>query len=137
MVKDIKDMSLDSLFTKLHQLMSNLVKDIEGVLGDNEEMGMGDIKALRDHINHKLAIKEEVSDNQKILLLLNLFSEDKAVIEIIREDAEEWLELLNAIESNITGGDSGRRLNAREEKEVKEIKRLTGEIKTLIRQEQR
>jgi hypothetical protein len=137
MVKDIKGMSLDSLFTKLHQLMSNLVKDIEGVLGDNEEMSMGDIKALRDHINHKLAIKEEVSDNQKILLLLNLFSEDKAVIEIIREDAEEWLELLNAIESSITGGNGGRRLSPREEREVKEIKRLTGEIKSLIRIEQK
>lgn len=135
MVKDIKDLSLDSLFARLHQLMSNLVSDIDGVLEDNKEMGMNDIRALREHINYRLGKREEVSDNQKILRLLNLFSEDKAVIEIIREDAEEWLELLEAIESNIVG-DGSKRLTARERTEVKEINRLTGQIKQLIRKEQ-
>jgi hypothetical protein len=135
MAKITEDQPLDSLFTRLHQLMSNLVGDIDGVLEDNKEVSINDIKALRDHINYKLGKKEEVADNQKILRLLNLFSEDKAVIEIIREDAEEWLELLEAIESNIVG-DGSRLLTTSERAEVKEISRLTGQIKQLIRKEQ-
>jgi len=88
---------------------------------------------LRTHINYKLGKKEEVYDNQKLLKLLNLFSEDKAVLEIVREDAEEWLELLNAIEENITGG--GRKLTQSERREVKQIGELTSQIKHLIRKD--
>ena len=54
------------------------------------------------------------------------------MLEIIREDAEEWLELLEAIESNIVG-DGSRKLTPREVKEVKQIGGLTKQIKGLIR----
>jgi len=131
-MKDIKDLSLDGLFGRLHQLMVNLVGDIDSVIQDNKEMSMDEIRNLRTHINYKLGKKEEMYDNQKLLKLLNLFSEDKAVLEIIREDAEEWLELLEAIESNIVG-DGSRKLTQREEREVKQIGNLTKQIKTLIR----
>lgn len=133
MPKDIKNLSLDSLFAKLHSLMVNLVQDIDNVIEDNKEAGMQSIRDLREHISYKLSKNEEIQDNQKLLKLLNLLSEDKAVLEIIREDAEEWVELLNAIEDNIRG--SGINLTKREQQEIKEIRKLTGEIKQLIRKE--
>jgi len=124
------NLSIDNLFSKLHNMMRDLVRDIDSVIQDNREIGMGDIRELRDHINHRLSKKEEIEDNQKILKLLNLFSEDKAVIEIIREDAEEWVQLLESIEENMKL--SGN-LTPKEKEEVKEIKRLTTEIKAMIR----
>ncbi len=133
MVKDVKEMSLDGLFGKLHGLMINLVKDVDSVIADNKEVSMDAVRELRDHINYKLGKKEEIQDNEKILRLLNLFSEDKAVLEIIREDAEEWVELLEAIEQSIS--ERGPNLTAGEQKEIREINRLTSEIKTLIRKE--
>ncbi len=133
MVKDIKDMSLDSLFGKLHGLMVNLVKDVDSVIEDNKEMSMKSIRDIRDHINYKLSKKEEIYENEKLLKMLNLLSEDKAVLEIIKEDAEEWVDLLNAIEQSI--GQGGGTLKKNEENEIKEINRLTGEIKSLIRKD--
>lgn len=131
MAKDIKNLGLDSLFTKLHGLMVNLVRDVDSVIEDNREISMDNIRDLRDHINYKLSRKEEIHDNEKLLKLLNLFSEDKAVLEIIREDAEEWVELLEAIESSIE--ERGPNLTKQEQNQIKEINRLTTEIKGLIR----
>ncbi len=131
-MKDIKDLSLDSLFSRLHQLMVNLVSDIEGVISDNKEVSMEEVRDLRAHINYRLGKKEDIHDNQKLLKLLNLFSEDRAVIEIIREDADEWLELLEAIEGSIKG-DGTRKLSQSEQKQVERIGQLTKEIKQLIR----
>lgn len=131
MVKDFRDLSLDSLFNKLHSLMQNLAKDVDSVIEDNKEVGMDSIKDLRDHINYKLTKKEEILDNEKLLKVLNLFSEDKAVLEIIKEDAEEWVELLDAIEQSIGG--SGGDLTAKEKREIEQINKLTTEIKSLIR----
>lgn len=133
MVKEIRELSLDGLFDKLHKLMSSLVGDVESVIEDNKEVGMSDIRDLREHISERLSKKEEIQDNEKILKLLNLFSEDKAVLEIIREDAQEWVELLEAIEQNIRS--SGVDLTPRERNEIKEINRLTTEIKGLIRKD--
>jgi len=133
MANDIKSLSLDGLFTKLHGLMVNLVKDLDSVLQDNTDVDIGSVKVLREHITERLTKNEEIQDNQKILKLLNLFSEDKAVLEIIREDAEEWVELLNAIEANIRG--NGINLTEREQDEIKQIRRLTTEIKSMIRKD--
>lgn len=133
MTKEIRELPLDSLFEKLQNLMSNLVKDVDSVIEDNKVIGMSDIRDLREHINSRLSKREEIHDNEKILRLLNLFSEDKAVLEIIKEDAEEWVNLLEAIEDNIRS--SGVPLTMREKKEIKEIRRLTTEIKSLIRKD--
>jgi transcriptional regulator of heat shock response len=133
MSKEVRELSLDSLFERLHRLMSNLVKDIDSVIEDNKEVGMADVRELREHISTRLNKKEEIKDNEKLLKLLNLFSEDKAVLEIIREDAEEWVDLLDAIEESIRA--TGLPLTNSEQNEIKEIKRLTAEIKSLIRKE--
>jgi transcriptional regulator of heat shock response len=134
MANDLRNMSLDSLFGKLQGLMINLVKDVDSVIEDNNEMSTGSLKELREHITSRLTKKEEIEDNEKLLKMLNLFSEDRAVIQIIREDAEDWVKLLDAIEQSITekGGD----LTPKEQKEIKDINKLTSEIKSLIRKEE-
>lgn len=134
MARDVTDMSIDGLFGKLHGLMINLVKDVDSVIEDNKSINMDAVRDLREHISEKLGKKEEIQDNEKLLKLLNLFSEDRAVLEIIREDAEEWTELLEAIEKSIT--DKGPNLTKEEQAEVKQISKLTSEIKSLIRKEE-
>lgn len=134
MAIDFRNMSLDSLFGRLHGLMVNLVKDVDSVIDDNKAVSMDTVKELRDHINFKLGKKEEIYENEKLLKLLNLFAEDKAVLEIIREDAEEWVQLLEAIEESIN--ERGGNLTKQEKNEVKEIRKLTSEIKTLIRKDE-
>lgn len=131
MAKDVKEMTLDGLFSKLHGLMANLAKDIDSVLEDNRELGMDSVRQLRDHIKSRLSRNEEIEDNKKLLKLLNLFSEDKAVLEIIKEDSKEWVELLEAIEKSIS--ERGPNLTKSEQNEIKEINRITSEIKSLIR----
>jgi transcriptional regulator of heat shock response len=131
MANDVKELSLDGLFSKLHGLMVNLVRDIDSVLEDNMEISMDSVRELRSHITTKLNRNEEIEDNKKLLKLLNLFSEDRAVLEIIKEDSDEWVELLEAIEESIN--ERGPNLTKSEQKEIKEINRLTSEIKSLIR----
>jgi len=131
MANDVKELSLDGLFSKLHGLMVNLVRDIDSVLEDNMEISMDSVRELRSHITTKLNRNEEIEDNKKLLKLLNLFSEDRAVLEIIKEDSDEWVELLEAIEESIN--ERGPNLTKSEQKEIKEINRITSEIKSLIR----
>lgn len=130
MALDLKNLSLESLFERLHGLMVNLVKDVDSIIEDNSEISINTIRQLRDHINYKLGRKEEIHDNENILKVLNLFAEDRAVLEIIREDSEEWIELLDAIRDNLG---SGGNLTVRERKEVEDINRLATKIKGLIR----
>ena len=129
MREDRLGIPLDKLLERLHDLMRNLVSDVDSVIADNEEIGIEEVRKLRDHINGRMGAGEELRENRMLLKLLNLFSEDKAVLEIIREDSEEWAELLENIENSIKGSGS----SAREKREIKEIRRLTSEIRDLVR----
>ncbi|MDE1871423.1 MAG: hypothetical protein KGI06_04265 [Candidatus Micrarchaeota archaeon] len=133
MVKNFKDLPLDALFSKLHGLMVNLVNDIDSVIEDNKEIGMDAIKELRDEISGRPEGSDGAKDSDRLLKILNLFSEDKAVIEIIREDAEEWLELLDAIENSIKS--QGATLTPDDLQEINAIKQLKTEVKHLVRTE--
>jgi hypothetical protein len=133
MVNDMSSMTLGTLFDRLHGLMVNLVKDIDSVIEDNKDVGMDSVRDLREHITARLSRREEIEDNQKILKLLNLFSEDSAALEIIREDSEEWIELLDAIGDSIGKGKAT--LTPNEQDEIKKIRMLTSEIKQLIRKD--
>ena len=64
-MKDIKDLSLDGLFNRLHQAMTNLVSDIDSVIQD-KEVSMDEIRNLRTHINYNLAKRKRCTDNQKL-----------------------------------------------------------------------
>jgi hypothetical protein len=113
--------------------MTRMVEGLKGLVKRNEIVDDNTVRELREHIKNRLAIGEEKVDNQNILKLLDLFSENKEVIEFIKEEAEEWLDLVEAIEKHIESGD--KVLSEKEQEEVKELKELTDKIKHTLRED--
>ncbi|MGC8710635.1 MAG: hypothetical protein ACP5RF_03450 [Candidatus Micrarchaeia archaeon] len=133
MLNNFKDMSLGALFGKLHGAMSSFTKDINGFIEKNKSISMGDIKELREHIQKRLENNEEVEDNMKLRELLNLFATDKAVLEVIKEDSEEWIEMLDAIIENLENKKG--ELTIEEKAELHQIISLATDIKSMLRKE--
>ena len=131
MMDGLKGATINALLTKLHDAILTFADNVDVIIEENRAIAIDDIRELRDHIMKRLEKQEEVADNRKILKLLDLFSKDKAVLEIIREDAEEWVKLLEGIEGNIRS--RGDQITEEEKEEIKEIGKLTAEIKALIR----
>jgi DNA-directed RNA polymerase beta' subunit len=127
----IKGLSLSNLFGSLHEAMLNFVKSLDSLIAENKAITLDDIKTLRGYIKEKLAGNEQIDDKQKLLRMLDLFSTDRAVIELMKEEAEEWVEMLEAIEGNISNQD--KELTEQEKEEVEKIHQLTSEIKAMIR----
>ena len=124
-------MTLSNLFGSLHESMLGFIKGLDDLISENKNVTFTDIKALREHIKGRLDDKEEITEKHKLLKLLDLFSTDKAVIELMKDEAEEWLGLLEAIETSIENQD--RELTVKEKEEIEKIRRLTAEIKGMIR----
>lgn len=133
MLGDLKNMSLGALFGKLHSAITSFTKDLDTFIEKNKSISMSDIKELRDHIQKRLESNEEVEDNKKLKELLNLFATDKAVLEVIREDAEQWIELLDAIIENLENKEG--ELTIEEKAELHQIISLATDIKTMLRKE--
>ena len=127
------NLTLDSLLGKLHSALVNFARDVEEMIEENKALTVEDIRELRRNIQQRLDRNEEITDNRKLLAMLDLFATDKAVLEIIREDAEDWIKLLEDIEDNIKG--KAGKLTPDERAEMKEISKLTSNIKELIRRE--
>ena len=131
LIDGIKNITLSNLFGSLHEAMLNFVKSLDSLIKENKDISLEDIKTLRDHIKERLQDSEEITDKQKLLKLLDLFSTDRAVVELMKEEAEEWLEMLEAIEDNISNQEG--ELNAQEKEEIEKIHKLTAEIKAVLR----
>lgn len=129
----IKSLTLDGLLERLHAALKGFAKDMDEVIGENESVSSDDLSELREHIRQRLDRNEEITDNEKLLKLLNLFATDREVLEIVREDAEEWIALLESIEERIKS--SPGKPTQEEESDLAEIRRLSGEIKALIRKD--
>ncbi len=133
MREELSKISLSRLFSILTDSMTRMVEGLKGLVKRNENVDDNTVRELREHIKNRLAIGEEKVDNQNILKLLDLFSENKEVIEFIKEEAEEWLDLVEAIEKHIESGD--KVLSEKEQEEVKELKELTDKIKHTLRED--
>ena len=133
MREELSKISLSRLFSILTDSMTRMVEGLRGLVKRNEIIDDSTVRELREHIKSRLAVGEERADNQNILKLLDLFSENKEVIEFIKEEAEEWLELVEAIEKHIESGD--RTLSEKEQEEVRELKELTDKIKHTLRED--
>ena len=133
MREELSKISLSRLFGILTDSMTRMVEGLKGLVKRNEIVDGNTVRELREHIKNRLAIGEEKVDNQNILKLLDLFSENKEVIEFIKEEAEEWLDLVEAIEKHIESGD--KVLSEKEQEEVKELKELTDKIKHTLRED--
>ncbi|MDE1868348.1 MAG: hypothetical protein KGH60_00040 [Candidatus Micrarchaeota archaeon] len=131
MLDGIKNKGLNDLIMRLHSAIRTFVKDIDEVVAHNQNAKLDEINELRDHINERLKAQEDIPDRDKILELLDLLVEDKAVLELVREDAEEWVRLLDAIEISVA--DEELELTAEQQEQVKKIGELSAKIKELVR----
>ncbi len=130
-MEGIKLMSLGEVLSKLSDAIKSFVKDVRDLSEDNESVSLTEIRELRNFAREKIDEGVDPLENTRIINLLNVFVEDKNFIELTKEDADEWLEFLEAIEAGIRKGDIS--LTEKEEKELKDIERLTEKIKSLIR----
>ena len=133
MREELSKISLGRLFSILTDSMTRMVEGLKGLMNKNETVDDNTVREIREHIKNRLAAGEERVDNQNILKLLDLFSENKEVIEFIKEEAEEWLELVEAIEKHIESGD--KELSEKEQEEVMELKELMDKIKHTLRED--
>ena len=131
LIDGIKNATLSNLFGSLHEAMLSFVKSLDSLISENKDLTLDDIKMLREHIKERLKGDEEITDKQKLLKLLDLFSTDRAVVELMKDEAEEWLEMLEAIEGNIANQDG--EMTAQEKEEIEKIHKLTVEIKAVLR----
>lgn len=130
-MEGIKLSSLNEVLGKLSSAIRSFVKDISDLSEENKNISLTEIRELRNFAKDKIDEGKDPIENARIINLLNVFVEDKNFIELTKEDAEEWVSFLETIESSISKGDI--MLNSKEEKELKDIKELTEQIKSLIR----
>ncbi|MEM3883507.1 MAG: hypothetical protein QXT94_01060 [Methanothrix sp.] len=130
-MEGIKLSSLNEVLGKLSSAIRSFVKDISDLSEENKNVSLTEIRELRNFAKDKIDEGKDPVENARIINLLNVFVEDKNFIELTKEDAEEWVSFLETIESSISKGDI--MLNSKEEKELKDIKELTEQIKSLIR----
>ncbi|MEM0202077.1 MAG: hypothetical protein QXR73_02780 [Candidatus Micrarchaeaceae archaeon] len=130
-MEGIKLSSLNDVLGKLSSAIRSFVKDISDLSEENKNVSLTEIRELRNFAKEKIDEGSDPIENARIINLLNVFVEDKNFIELTKEDAEEWVSFLEAIESGISRGNI--KLNSKEEKELEDIKELTEQIKGLIR----
>lgn len=129
-IEGLKKLSLNELFTRLHESVSNLAKNIGQITDRNREMSLVDIIELRNHIKRKLDAKQEVAENEKVLKLIELFKENKNAMELIKTDMEEWLAFLEAIKFHL---EHVKDLGEDESKELQKIKKEITQLQVVLR----
>lgn len=131
-MEDIRELSLNDLIRRLHESVSSFVAGMENVVSMNRQQPDDEISELRSHIIDRLKGGEQITDNRKLMGLLDLLSKDQAVLELVRDDAKDWLEIIETIEDHMT---SKKPLTPTEAAEIRKIQRMAGELKALIRAE--
>ncbi|MGC8652293.1 MAG: hypothetical protein ACP5UH_03530 [Candidatus Micrarchaeia archaeon] len=127
----LKSRSISTLIGQLHAAILSVTKAARGITKKNDALSIHDIRELRDHITKRLEAKEDIGDNEKLLMLLNLFATDKEVLELVRDETEEWARLLQAIEESLIKKQEG--LTKEEKLELEEVIKLTRDIKEMVR----
>lgn len=134
MAEMLSKLKLGELFQKLKIGLEDLVKESKNMSETNRSVAMSDIGAIRNHIVKKIGRKEDVKENQEILKVLDLFSDDRIFIDVIREESEEWLKFLDSIEKSVKGLDDAS-ATPQEKKEVNDIIKRIESVKGMIRNE--
>ncbi len=130
-MEGVRLLSLGAVLEKLGNAIRSFVRDISELSDENKGVSLTEIKELRNFAKNKISEGIDPIENARIINLLNIFVEDKNFIELTKEDTDEWLEFLESIESGIKRGDVS--LTEKEQEELKDIERLTSDIKALIR----
>lgn len=129
---DIASLSVNKLLEMLHNALVDFAGTISSAIEANKAVALEDITQLREHLRQRLATGEEKAENQKLIRALNLLYTDQRVLEIIKEDADGWLELLDAIERHI---EQRSPMTKEDKQEIQLIKKLSNSIRDLIRKE--
>jgi hypothetical protein len=103
---------------------------MENVVSMNKGEPADDISELRGHIIARLKGGEEITDNRKLISFLDLLSKDQAVLELVKDDAKDWLEIIETIENHMG---AKKPLTAVETAEIRKIRTMAVELKALIR----
>ena len=134
MAEMLSKLRLGELFQKLKAGLEYLVKESKNMSEANRSVAMSDVGAIRNHIMKKINRREDVKENQEILKVLELFSDDRIFIDVIREESEEWLKFLDSIEKSVKGLDSAD-ATPQEKKEVNDIIKRIESVRGMIRNE--
>jgi hypothetical protein len=134
MAEMLSKLRLGELFQKLKAGLEDLVKESKNMSEANRSVAMSDVGAIRNHIMKKINRREDVKENQEILKVLELFSDDRIFIDVIREESEEWLKFLDSIEKSVKGLDSAD-ATPQEKKEVNDIIKRIESVRGMIRNE--
>lgn len=129
---DLKIFSLKELFTKLHDNMKTFIADTKNALDRNNDVSFEDIKRMREHITQRLNHGENIEDNEALLKVLNLFTMDKAFLNVTKEESEEWLDFIEAIEASVKDFDKYA-ATSEERHDIEEINKVLSEAKSLLR----
>ena len=104
-LEQLKKLSLNELIAALQDQIVSFSRGLDRLVDKNRGIDTNEIDQLRDHIKARLQAGTERAENERMLKLVNLFSEDKKALDLIRKDVDEWLEFLDAMNSHV-GGDS-------------------------------
>ncbi|HUC38528.1 MAG TPA: hypothetical protein VL944_00150 [Candidatus Acidoferrum sp.] len=130
---DIKELTIGDLLARLHSAIVEFVGTVGSIVKQDREVSMGDIRELRNDIKERLQRNEKIDENKKLLKVLDLFTSDSAVLELVKEDAEEWLSFIDHIEKSMEQKGAYKDLTSDERAELERIKKTTSDIKALIR----
>ena len=128
---DMRSLSLGELLSKLHSAVRQFVSDLDAVIERNMRVSTDDIRSLRASITERLRAGKDEVENRKLLEVLDLLSMDKTVIGLMKDDVEEWLEFIDAVESHIASGEY--RASGEEKEELARMRELTARISGLLR----
>ena len=128
---DMRSLSLGELLSRLHSAVRQFVSDLDAVIERNMRVSTDDIRSLRAGVTERLRAGKDEVENRKLLEVLDLLSMDKTVIGLMKDDAEEWLEFIDAVESHIASGEY--RASGEEKEELARMRELTARISGLLR----
>ncbi len=128
-----EELSLSELISKLHKAITEFTETVDALIEHNKTINYKEINDLRILIKNRIKKGEDIDDNKKILNLLELFSSNKSILELIREDVDEWIDFIEAIEENLNNKELN--LSKEEKHDLEKIRKINLELKTILRHE--
>jgi len=126
-----EDLSLSDLILKLHKAIAEVVETIDVLINHNKAINYEEITELRTLIKKRISSGEDIKNDEKILHLLELFSSNKSILELIGEDVDEWMNFIDLIEKNLNN--KKLNLSIEEQLSLEKIKKTNFELKKIFR----
>lgn len=124
-LEQLGGLSLNDLILSLQEHIISFSRGIDALIGKNKALSTADIQEIRNHLKERLDKGAERAENEKLLKLVNLFSDDKKALDLIRTDIDDWIAFLDSIDSHIKLG----RNSIEAEKLRREMSKLRQELR--------